>query len=149
MEDMNFSITVSDQPDAAARTAIARGLGAYNRQQTRTDDYRPLAALLTNSDSDVVGGLWGNTAYGWLFVELLFVPETLRGQRIGTELMQRAEREAMKRGCHSAWLDTFQFQARGFYERNGYACFGELEDFPRGQSRYFMKKGFVVDARRS
>jgi hypothetical protein len=54
--------------------------------------------------------------------------------------MSRAESEAIVRGCHHAWLDTFEFQARGFYERLGYRCFGELNDYPTGFARYFMKK---------
>jgi len=74
-----------------------------------------------------------------LFVELLFVPESLRGQGIGTDLIRRAESEAIARGCHSVWLDTFEFQARGFYERLGCTCFGELKQYPVG-SRYFMSK---------
>ena len=143
---MSFSIDFTDRAEAADRMAIGRGLGAYNRQQTQRDDYRPLAALLRNTDGEVVGGLWGNTTYGWLFVELLVVPDALRGRGIGRQLMQGAEAEARRRGCHSAWLDTFQFQARGFYERNGYSCFGELGDFPRGHARYFMKKSLSGDA---
>ena len=39
-----------------------------------------------------------------------------------------------------AWLDTFEFQARGFYEGIGYECFGELPNYPKGFSRFFMKK---------
>jgi hypothetical protein len=54
-----------------------------------------------------------------------------------------AETEAVARGCHSAWLDTFAFQARPFYERLGYTCFGELNDYPNGSARYFMKKTLV------
>jgi len=88
----------------------------------------------------MVGGLWGRTAYDWLFVELLVVPESLRGRGLGSELMKRAEDEALGRGCHSAWLDTFEFQARGFYERLGYTCFGELPNYPTGFARYFMRK---------
>jgi hypothetical protein len=45
-----------------------------------------------------------------------------------------AEEEAAARGCHGAWLDTFEFQARGFYERLGYTCFAELGDYPVGSS---------------
>ena len=91
----------------------------------------------------MVGGLWGRTAYEWLFVELLFVPESLRGRGVGAELMLRAEAEAIARGCHGAWLDTFAFQARRFYERLGYSCFGELNDYPVGSALYFMKKALV------
>jgi hypothetical protein len=54
--------------------------------------------------------------------------------------MQSAEHEAVCRGCHSAWLDTHEFQARAFYERLGYTCFGELPNYPIGFSRFFMKK---------
>jgi GNAT superfamily N-acetyltransferase len=82
--------------------------------------------------------------YDWLFIELLFVPESLRRRGVGTELMQRAETEAVARGCHSAWLDTFEFQSRGFYERLGYALFGELRDYPNGSARYFLKKALVL-----
>ena len=57
--------------------------------------------------------------------------------------MQLAESESITRGCHSAWLDTFEFQARAFYERIGYVCFGELPDYPVGFSRFFMKKEFT------
>ena len=88
----------------------------------------------------MIGGLWGRTVYDWLFVELLFVPDALRGRGVGSEVMKRAEDEALTRGCHSAWLDTFEFQARGFYERLGYICFAELRDYPAGVTRYFMKK---------
>ena len=45
----------------------------------------------------MIGGLWGRTVYDWLFVELLFVPDALRGRGVGSELMQRAEDEALKR----------------------------------------------------
>jgi GNAT superfamily N-acetyltransferase len=137
---MTYSISITETPDAAIRTAIVDPLVAFNTSQTGIADFRPLAVVLTDSHGDTIGGLWGRTAFGWLFVELLFVPESIRGQGVGRDLMRRAEAEAIARGCHAAWLDTFQFQARGFYERLGYTCFGELADYPRGFSRYFMRK---------
>ena len=137
---MTYSISLTDTPDPAIRTAIVDPLVAYNTARTGIADVKPLSVVLRGPNGDVVGGLSGRTAFGWLFVELLFVPESLRGQGIGRDLMHRAETEAVARGCHAAWLDTFQFQARGFYERLGYTCFGELSDYPPGFSRYFLKK---------
>ena len=131
---------MTDVADETIRKAIADPLVAYNQAKTGRHDVRPLVLALEGDDGAVVGGLWGRTAYGWLFVELLVVPESLRGRGLGTELMTRAETEALARGCHSAWLDTFEFQARGFYERLGYTCFGELKDYPVGTARYFMSK---------
>ena len=82
------------------------------------------------------------TAFGWLLVELLFVPVDLRGVGLGADLMQRAEKEAARRGCRGAWLDTFSFQARGFYERLGYSTFGVIDEYPSGHSLVFMLKRF-------
>lgn len=137
---MNYTIRLTDQPDDATRRGVVEPLVAYNLEKTGRSDSRSLIVALEDAESHaVIGGLWGRTSYDWLFVELLVVPAELRGRGVGSELMQRAEREAFSRGCHSVWLDTFEFQARGFYERLGYTCFGELPNYPVG-SRYFMKK---------
>ena len=137
---IDYAIRLSDTAEAGVRQTILAELLAYNAERTGIRDYRPLVALLTISGGRVVGGLWGRTALGWLYTEMLFVPESLRGQGVGTALMAKAEAEALARGCHSAWMDTFDFQARGFYERMGYLCFGELADYPKGFSRCFMRK---------
>ena len=134
---------MTDVADDSIRKAIVEPLVAYNQAKTGRNDVRPLVLALEENDGAVVGGLWGRTAYGWLFVELLVVPESLRGRGLGRELMSRAEGEAIARGCHGAWLDTFEFQARGFYERLGYECFGELQDYPAGSARYFMRKSLA------
>jgi len=137
---MNFEIRLTDRADEATREAILAPLVAYNRGKTGRSDSRPLVLSVMGDDGEVVGGLWGRTGSDWLFVELLFVPESLRGRGVGSGLMLRAETEAIARGCHGAWLDTFEFQAPGFYERLGYTCFGELTDYPPGSARYFLKK---------
>ena len=82
----------------------------------------------------------GRTSFDWLQIELLFVPAALRGQAIGRGLMAEAERIAVTRGCHGAWLDTFSFQARGFYEALGYELLATLPDHPRGEARHFLRK---------
>ena len=133
-------ITLTDTPEPHARDVILGGLVAYNEAHAGPRDWRPLAVLLHGDAGEVAGGLWGGTAYGWLFTELLFVPEALRGRGLGAELLARAEAEARARRCRGAWLDTFEFQARGFYERLGYSLFGQIEDYPPGFARYFMKK---------
>lgn len=141
---MSFAIRMTDVADEAIRDAVLGPLVSFNQSQTGRSDQRPLVLAIEDADKHVVGGLWARTACDWLFVELIFVPESLRGRGIGADLMLRAESEALARGCHSAWLDTFEFQARGFYERLGYTCFGELKDYPAGSARYFMKKALTT-----
>ena len=137
---MRFQIHYSDQADSAVRQAIVAPLLSYNDSMTGVSDGRPIVLSITDTRSSIIGGLMGRTGYGWLYTELLVVPERMRRQGIGRDLMQRAEKEALTRGCHSAWLDTFQFQARPFYERLGYVVFGTLDNYPEGFQRYFMVK---------
>ena len=139
---MQPEFITTDEPDPEDRNAVLTPLAAYNASKAgRPSDFRPLAILLRDPDSGAkIGGLWGRSYYDWLFVELLFVPETLRGQDIGTELMRRAEAVARERNCAGIWLDTFEFQARGFYEKLGFSLFGQLDDHPRGSPQYFMQK---------
>jgi GNAT superfamily N-acetyltransferase len=82
----------------------------------------------------------GFTTFDWLYVELFHVPETLRGRGHGKALMARAEAFARERGLIGIWLDTFDFQARPFYESLGFSVFGTIEDHPIGGARHFLQK---------
>ena len=137
---MEYTLTVTDVADEEIRKSILAPLVAYNDSQAGPSQGRPLVVQVRDNTNAVIGGLWGYTGYGWLFTQLLVVPTALRGQGIGSTLMQLAESESIARGCHGAWLDTFEFQARAFYERIGYVCFGELPNYPEGFSRFFIKK---------
>lgn len=78
--------------------------------------------------------------WDWLYVDLMWMRAELRGQGYGHELLTRVEEEARRRGAKQAFLDTFSFQAPGFYEKHGYRVFGELADFPQGHRRFYMTK---------
>lgn len=137
---MKYTLSLSAAADDEIRQAGLAPLVDYNSDHAGPSRSRPLAVLVNDHAGSVIGGLWGHTGYDWLFTQFLVVPAALRGRGLGTEIMRTAEREALQRGCHGAWLDTFEFQARGFYERIGYECFGELPNYPAGFSRFFMKK---------
>ena len=112
----------------------------FNRDRTGDDNYEPVTIFLRNTDDQIVGGLIGSFYWQWLYVELLWVHESLRGEGYGARLLATAEQEAVKRGCRYAHLDTFSFQAPEFYQKRGYVIFGELLDFPAGHKRFFLKK---------
>jgi GNAT superfamily N-acetyltransferase len=140
IDTMELEFSISDEADDNVRKQIVAPLVQYNDSQAGPGQHRPLVVTLRDAAGQVVGGLWGATGYGWLFTQLLVVPESARGKGVGTRLMHMAEQEAIGRGCQNAWLDTFEFQAKAFYERLGYVCFGELADYPSGFSRYFLRK---------
>ena len=63
-----------------------------------------------------------------------------RGGGYGKALMEQAELIAVANECAGMWLDTYEFQARGFYEKLGFEVFGTLDDHPAGQKRFFLRK---------
>ena len=141
-----MKITLTDTPDDGMIKALAKKLMDFNKVGSgRPLDYRSLTILVTHPDTDeLLGGFWGSTAYSYLHIELLYLPEDLRGAGLGRRLMAQAEEEAIQRRCRGVWLDTFSFQARGFYERLGYIVFGTFEDYPPGHSRFFLRKNFEI-----
>ncbi len=143
---MQPTIRITETPEPHVREAIVGPLIKFNNSRaSQPENYRPLVIILSDPDTgEVVGGLWGATNYAHLHVDLLFVPDTLRGNGLGRQMLLQAEQEASARGCRGAWLDTYSFQARAFYERHGYAVFGILNDYPPGQSRIFLHKILVT-----
>jgi ribosomal protein S18 acetylase RimI-like enzyme len=134
-------LVLTDQPPDSLRDLIGGGILAANEAALGPSD-RLLLAILIRDKEKVVGGLLGRTSYKRLFVELLFVPEYMRGQRMGEKVLRRAEDEAKKRGCIGAWLETLSADAKRFYVRNGYRVFGEIAHYPPGNTRYFVAKDF-------
>jgi GNAT superfamily N-acetyltransferase len=133
-------ITVPENALPEHRDAVAAPLRAYNLAQAGDPQVQLVAILLENDAGTADGGLWGRIAFGWLFVELLGLPDAARGQGWGRKLMQRAEVIAREAGCTGIWLDTFDFQAPGFYEKLGFVQFGAIADYPPGHTRYFYQK---------
>jgi GNAT superfamily N-acetyltransferase len=134
------AIELSETPDEADLAALGAALAAFNAADVGPSGQRKLAILLRGGAGEVVGGLSGYTAWGWLYVQWLWLSEPLRGQGWAGRLLSLAEAEARTRGCHGAWIDTFSPVARGVYRRAGYQEFGSLPGFPMGRTRSFLQK---------
>ncbi len=133
----SYQIEAVDQP---AWAIIGGGISAYNKQQAGPDNGKNHCFVLKAPDGDVVGGVIAATYWNWLYIDLMWLKEELRGQGYGRKLLQLAEEEGRRRGATHAHLDTFSFQAPGFYQKQGYEVFGELKDFPPGHTRYYLVK---------
>ncbi len=143
---MLYDIVVPVAPTDADREAILKPLVRFNDQQAGPARHAEFALLVRDALGETVGGLWARSAYDWMFIELLVVPEAARGRGLGAALMAKAEARARELGCVGIWLDTFSFQARPFYEKLGYAVFATITDHPRGAERYFLRKVLGVAA---
>lgn len=113
---------------------------SYNRSKRETAESEPLNLYVEDEHGQLLAGLVAETFGNWLEIEYLFVKEGLRGQGIGSQLLQQAESEAKKRNCRFAFVNTYQFQAPAFYQKHGYQEVFTLKDYPyTGQRHYYQK----------
>ncbi|MEH2304137.1 GNAT family N-acetyltransferase [Nostoc sp.] len=117
-----YKISIEIQPGSKQVDFVDKQLHQFNIGNIGDYQYTPLFLLLRDSEENVVvGGLEGFIGYG-------------------KALLLAAEQEAVNRGCLNVYVFTYSFQAPEFYQHLGYQVFGELEDFPPGHRRYFLKK---------
>lgn len=127
-----------EQPTEADADFLAYRLEAFNT--THWPEHLPWSpvGIYRREDGAITAGLVGEAYAGLMFVKYLWVAERLRGGGLGTALLREAEHQAEARGCHLIWLDTFTFQAPGFYQKCGYEQFAALEAPPF--QRLFLSK---------
>ena len=134
-----IQISVSANATEDERATIVGGLIAYNDAEAAPARHQELAIVARDGET-VVGGLLGYTHWSWLFIRQLWIADAFRGIGLGRSLVHAAEAEAIRRGCTAAHCDTFDFQALPFYQKLGFEVFGELDDFPPGHTRFFLRK---------
>jgi GNAT superfamily N-acetyltransferase len=134
-------LSVSSVPEPEAQAVIGAGLNAYNDAIVGYADRVPLTVIVRDGESGaILGGISGRTSLGLLFLDTVYLPDSLRGQDIGTRMLAMAEDEGRRRGCRNGVLYTINFQAPRFYERLGWTVFGEVPCDPPGTSRVFLTK---------
>jgi GNAT superfamily N-acetyltransferase len=133
------TIGVTDAPEQRDSDVIAQGLIAFNTENVGPGDRRTLAVLVKDAAGNTLGGISGRSSLGLLFLDLVYLPKSLRGSGVGSRMLEMAEEEGRRRGCKSAMLYTLSFQAPDFYKRHGWRVMGEIE-CDRGASRIFMTK---------
>ena len=97
--------------------------------------------LVAYMDGNEVGGLSGQLTYGWFWIMLLAVEPEYRGRGVGTALVEKAEAFAREHNGLGVHVDTFAYQAPGFYEHLGYQEVSRLPGPEAAEDRiYFVKR---------
>ncbi|MGW6281418.1 GNAT family N-acetyltransferase [Kribbella sp. NPDC055071] len=138
---MTIDVVLTDEPSDADVAVISAGLDEFNLTAAGIQDRQSLAVLVKEGDR-TVGGLSGRTSLGLWFVDLLYLPDSLRGSGLGSRVLEQAETEARRRGCVSGFVFTIDFQAPDFYARHGWKEFGRIPS-RGGISRVFFQKSLT------
>ena len=136
----NLQINLETKSSAKDVETLHYQLAEFNRAASSEDHYQPLNLIVRDESGAVVGGMLADTYWNWIAIEIFWLREDVRRQGLGSRMLKMAEEEAIRRGCQYAHLDTFDFQALGFYQKYGYTVFGQLDGLPPGHTRYYLRK---------
>lgn len=120
-------------------------LKANNREKCRWfGEHFPLVTEKVNfivfDGGEPVGGAVGFVEYNWYFLDLLWLSKSCRGKNIGTDIIKTIEKFAKDKNLTGVRMETWDFQARGFYEKLGYSVYGKIDDCPPGATNYYLLK---------
>lgn len=146
-EDIKIDIVISDNKDY--QDIIQNGIVKFNNnkhpentifQVYREKGYNDPFGFYALMDNQVIGGIIARKKMQWLDIDILFVNQDFRSNKIGSKLMGKAIEFCEKQELIGIHLYTLDFQAKGFYEKQGFNLIAEIKDWPKGITRYeFIK----------
>jgi GNAT superfamily N-acetyltransferase len=134
-----YRVVVDHAPSQADNAVVREGIIAFNENIVGERD-KAFSIFLKNQSGKVFGGMQAFLDTESVYIDVLWVEESLQKQGYGTKLLDAAEREAIKNGCVFSLVDTFDFQAEEFYLKNGYERIGEVKNYWHGHSKIFLRK---------
>ncbi len=123
-----------------AREKVNKG---FNNQAVEMRGLKPtqtVALEMIDDDNQFIGAAISYFMYGSIYTDILFIEKAFRGKGYGEKLLKKVEEWGKKQGAHFATLDTFDFQARDFYERCGYKVEFIRKGYDKGCFLYKMRK---------
>ena len=135
-----MNIETIEHPEQELIEFLDQKIAEFNWQNWEVQERKPIAVQVKDEQGHVIAGSAGRTFGHWLMINTLWVSSELRGQRIGEQILAAMESAGKKRGCVNCLLDTLNFQAQPFYEKNGYVTQWVQENYPKTGCRYYMVK---------
>ena len=142
---INYQITQENLASSKEKEIIYKGLAAYNINHFGYDDGKPLNFFIRDGEGKIVGGLLGFTYWDFFAIDIFWLDVSVRGQGFGGKMLALAEQEAIERGCTTAHLDTFEFQAPHFYEKFGFERWGALDGYASKFKRIYYQKRLKIE----
>ncbi len=119
---------------------LANLIRTYNRSNREPSKSEALNIYVEDDHGNLLAGMVAETFGNWLEIEYLYVRDDLRGQGLGSIILEMAEKESKTRGCKYSFVNTFQFQAPNFYKKHGYKEVFVLREYPYTGERYYYTK---------
>lgn len=135
-------IEVINNEDPLVFETLVSGVREHNQSALGFESKQPLSVILRDDNEKIIGGVSGCTIYKHFLVNLLWVDKVARNQGLARKVMELAEREAKRRGCIAAQVDTLSIQAPNFYQKLGFEVEGKIPGLTEDHDRYFLMKQY-------
>lgn len=105
-------------------------IGDYSKNE-------PLFLGYYNDNNKLVAGLYAYLSLGMMYVDLMWVDERYRNNKIGSKLLAKAEKYADDNNALYVRVNTATFQALEFYLKNNYEVLFKLPLLVNGKKDQF------------
>lgn len=141
-----MTLKIIQQENQEDRDFIRSKVIEHNRESLPGEakkEFGQISFIARDEEGNIIGGITGTYFWQNMHIDFLWVDTAARGQRIAEQLMQRMEEYAREKKCRLMIVDTFSFQAPGFYAKQGFLEFGVVEDHPAGHSQHYFEKRLI------
>ena len=137
-------VEVKTDPPKRDSDILSQGIMDFNKSEVPdlepNEDEVKFFVFAKDDAGVVVGGIRAICFWNTLHIELLWLSKECRGTGIGKRLIDVAESYAVEQKCEKALVETTSWQAKPFYEKNGYEHIATLTDRPKGHASHYLTK---------
>lgn len=137
---MGYIINFTNQPSRQEIDVLCKGLEQHSKQTIGKSSFEPFGFLVHDDNKTLIAGCTGVFMYGVLNIKLLWVDEIARNKGLGKKLIEKAETLAKEYNCRYITLETFNWQAKEFYEKMGYIIEFQYDGYDNDSKFYFFRK---------
>lgn len=119
---------------------LYKGISDNAFQKKGLPPIQPFSIFIKDQTQKVLGGICGVSFHGSLYVDSLWIDETLRRQGWGTKLMHEAERIGKERGAKFVAVHTMDWEGLPFYQKLGYVVEFVREGYQKNSKMYMLRK---------
>lgn len=137
----NLTIKLDTSPSGKKIATIYNGLKHYNLAELGNLTEQDIACFAVNDQGEISGGVTAQYRHQTLQINYFWIHLSLRNSGLGTQLFNALENDTINKNLHAICLDTYSFQAPGFYLNLGFSEVGRYRDYIKpGVDKVFMQK---------
>lgn len=130
--------TVDDNPKLDDDAVVRNGIVNFNKSVI--NEKASHFSVFAKFNERIIGGalIWEHSDA--LYIDVLWCDDDFRHQGVGTKIMSLIEDEANKKSIKKLFVETYGFQAKDFYKKQGFSVIGVIPQYILGHDKIFLRK---------